>query len=206
MLESDLYPVVRSWLIAHGCKKVCPEVPLQNRPIDVVGIVRIPELVVGIEMKVCMTAKVIGQAAQLQLCCDLAYIAVASRPRDIAPATSLGLGVLRVHDGCVEILAQPVGPFRPNDHYRSMLLSKASRMSGQGMGGVPCLDGVGPARDCKRRVDEYRREHPDANWGEIWHKVPNHYASPKSMSGALGPSMRRRDMFKALRRAENFAQ
>lgn len=204
MKESDLYRPVKAWLEAQGFR-VVPEVPVLYSAIDVVGVRE--DAVVGIEMKLCLSEKVIRQGWNLQMACDRGYLAVASKPRSVSieQAKKLGLGVLRVKKGSVEVLLEPNQKEPPVANYRERVLSKCAHMSTQGRGGVPCLDGVGPARDCKRRVGQYLKRHPKASWAELYEKVPNHYASAKSMSGALGFSMRQRDYWKKLRREERKA-
>jgi hypothetical protein len=197
MKEADLYPAVKAWLEGQRLKAY-PEVPLQHRPIDVVGIG--DAVTVGIEMKRHMSQKVIYQAATLSLSCDRSYVAVGSKPRSLEQARRLGIGVLRVAKGMVEVLLESAHQGTPTPHYRDQLRTKCARMTGEGVGGVPCLDGVGPAQDCKRRVEAYKKENPEAGWGEIWLKVPNHYASAKSMAGALTTSLKMRALFKERRR------
>lgn len=206
MKEADLYPAVKEWLLAQGCTKVVPEVPINFRSIDVIGVS--PAMVYGVEMKRCLSWKVIYQARNIQVAVDFAYAAVGSKPRKdrLANASERGIGVLRVHDGKVEVLLEPRPPVVPSAHYRAQVLQKAAHMSGEGVGGVPCLDGVGPARDCKRRVAAYMDGHPNAKWQEIYENVPNHYVNAHSMRGALVYSMARRDEWKKARKERAAAQ
>jgi hypothetical protein len=197
MKEADLYPVVKAWLEGQGLR-VYPEVPVHFRPIDVVGIGEKEN--VGVEMKRFMSQKVIYQANGLELSCSRSYIAVGSKPRSIERPKKLGIGVLSIVGGVVTVLAESAHKTKPTEHYYEQLRAKCSRMTGEGVGGVPCLDGVGPAQDCRKRVDQYVKEHPKAPWGEIWLKVPSHYASAKSMAGALTTGLRLRAHFKELRR------
>lgn len=196
MKESDLYPPVKRWLEGQGLK-VYPEVSVMRRPVDVVAI---GEVVVGVEMKRSMTRKVFYQAVTLALACDKTYIAVGSKPRSIEAAKAQGIGVLRVVGDQVEVLLESAHKITPNEHYRNQVREQCAKLTGEGIGGVPNLNGVGPAQDCKRRVDEYRKEHRSAGWGEVWLKVPNHYANAKSMAGALTTGLRMRVYFKKLRR------
>ena len=199
MRESDLYPAVKRWLEGQGLR-VYPEVPLMHRPIDAVGIGEAEN--VGVEMKRHMCWKVCHQASTLSLSCDRSYIAIWSKPRSIDRARQLGIGVLRVVGDSVEVLLEPAHATKPIPHYHGQLRTKCARMTGEGVGGVPCLNGVGPAQDCRRRVDEYLKRNPKATWATIWLDVPNHYASAKSMRGALTERLRARALFKELRRAE----
>lgn len=199
MKEADLYNPVKEWLKSQGCHRVYPEVPLMMHPVDVVGIGK--ELVIGVELKLSLTSGVIRQALPVQMACDRTYVSVATKPRDPSRATRHGLGVLRVVAGAVEVVADS-GTERLFGSYRSELIKTCSEMSEEGIGGVPCLDGVGPAQDCKRRVDEYRKSHPDVTWKELYIAIPNHYASHESMRGALTTGLVLRAQWKALRKKE----
>lgn len=198
MKEADLYSAVKAWLEGQGLK-VYPEVPIFHRPVDVVGIGE--AVSVGVEMKRHMSRKVMYQASSLALCCDRSYIAVGSKPRSIERAKEMGVGVLSIRNGVVEVLLESAHTITPNPHYYEQLRTKCSHMTGEGCGGVPCLNGIGPAQDCRRRVDEYLKEHPGAKWQEIYLNVPNHYASFRSMQGALTTKLKLRAYFKELRRA-----
>lgn len=197
MKEADLYPAVKAWLEGQGLK-VYPEVPLMHRPIDTIGIGEAEN--VGVEMKRHMNWKVCYQASTLALSCNRSYVAVGSKPRNIERCEKMGVGILRVVGGVVEVLLESAHTITVNPHYWELLREKCSRLTGDGCGGVPCLNGIGPAQDCRRRVDEYLKEHPDADWRELFQKVPNHYASFRSMQGALCTSLKRREYFKNLRR------
>ena len=201
MREATLYAPIKAWLEGQGYR-VAAEVPILNRAIDVAAHREEDDSTLGIEMKVCLTETVIRQGLTLQLCCDLAYVAVGSKPlaASVKKATDHGLGVLQVKDDGVIVIAKPSGKRIVMDHYRDQLKVKVKHMPTDTVGGVPCLDGVGPARDCKRRVKEYRKKNPKSTWADVYENVPNHYASAKSMAGALGYSMRQRDYLKKLRR------
>lgn len=197
--EADLYPAVKKWLEGQGLN-VYPEVPIMHRPVDVVGIGE--TVSIGVEMKRHLSRKVCYQASTLALCCDRSYVAIGSKPRSIERPKQMGVGVLRVVGDTVEVLLESAHTITPSEHYYKQLREKCSHMTGEGCGGVPCLDGVGPARDCRRRVDEYLKAHPGAKWKEIYENVPNHYASFHSMQGALTTKLQMRDFFKKLRREQ----
>lgn len=201
--EADLYQPVKAWLEGQGLK-VYPEVPMHYSPIDVVGIGE--NLVVGVEMKRLLSWKVVYQAARLDLSCNRSYAAVAAKPRSLERAVNAGIGVLRVVGGAVEVLLEPQPKITPNEHYVKQIREKCSHMTGEGVGGVPCLDGVGPAQQCKKRVEEYQLAHPKCSWREIYANVPNHYASFESMRGALVRGLALRAEFKKRRRKEAAAR
>lgn len=196
-LEADLYPAVKAWLEALGFKAY-PEVSFQYSSIDVVAISDCD--VWGIEMKRCLTGSVIRQAATRQIACDRVYVAVGSKPRDISRPVDLGIGVLRVKDGQVEVLAEAKSQGRPVDTYLQILRTKCRHHTGEGVGGVPSMAGNGPAQECKRRVEAYLKGHPAAGWKELFENVPNHYAHAKSMQGALVRGLRLRDELKERRK------
>lgn len=198
MKESDLYPAVKAWLEAFGCV-VYPEVHIYHRPVDVVGI---GPMIIGVEMKLCLSKKVVQQAYTLCLSCDRSYVAVASRPKNIGLAASAGIGVLRVHGGSVEVLSESAHREPPSQYHRKNLVDLCSRLPTDGIGGVPNLDGVGPAQDCAKRVEAYRAVNPGASWKDIFANVPNHYANAKSMQGALTCSLPLRLRWKEYRRRE----
>lgn len=197
MKETDLYGPVKAWLKSQGCTKVVPEVPFYYSPIDAVGIAK--DLVIGVELKVSLTAHLIRQASTIQVACDRVYVGVPTNPRNLSRATKIGLGVLRIHDGEVVVLSESDN--RHMMHWnKERIAEMCARMSEEGVGGVPCLDGVGPAQDCKRAVDEYRAKNPKATWRELFENVPNHYASHDSMRNALTTGMALRARWKEMRR------
>lgn len=197
--EADLYPPLKAWLEAKGYRVVA-EVPMVFRTIDVIAVK--DGHVIAVEMKLCMTEGVLHQGVTAKLCSDSCYVAVGSRPRSLEKAKQWGLGVLSIRDGKVEVLLEPGKNKETRVYYRDMAIEKAKHMPTDTVGGVPCLEGVGPARDCKRRVEDYKKENPKATWKEIYANVPNHYASAKSMSNALGYSMRQRDAWKERRKKQ----
>lgn len=197
MKESDLYEPVKAWLKGQGCTKVVPEVPFYYSPIDVVGIGK--DLVIGVELKVSLTRKLIHQACTIQVACDRVYVGVPTQPRNLARATELGLGVLRVHEGQATLLSESDNKHMM-DWNKERIAETCARMSEKGIGGVPCLEGVGPAQDCKRAADEYRAKNPNATWRELFERVPNHYASHDSMRNALTIGLALRARWKEMRR------
>jgi hypothetical protein len=201
MKESDLYAPLKAWFEAQGYRIVA-EVPMIHQTIDAVAIR--DGVVVAIEMKLCLTEAVIRQGSLAQTVADKVYVAVGTNPRaaSVVEAKRYGLGVLSIRGGVVTILQDPSPNEHVNQHWREMALAKATHMRTDTIGGVPCRDGVGPARDCKRRVEEYKKQNPKTTWKEIYENVPNHYANAKSMAGALGYSMRQRDHWKEMRKKE----
>jgi len=195
--EADLYKPVKEWLEGQGFK-VYPEVPWSSRSIDVVGIKG--EVVVGVEMKLSLTKSLIQQIITLGLACQRVYVALSTRPRDPSRVGRHGVGILRITRGRVEVLLKAKRSKVFYESWRNLLVSTCSRMTGDGVGGVPCLDGVGPAQDCKRRVDQYKKKHPQATWRELYEKVPNHYASHRSMANALTTGLELRAHWKKLRK------
>jgi len=139
MREQDLYKPVKDWLLSQGCIKVYPEVRLLGRIADVIGIG--PDLIIGVELKLSMTENVISQASTLQRVCDRTYVAVLTVPRDPSRACRQGLGILTIiGDGIYVIAESRAAYLRP--HERARLLQTCSRMSTDGVGGVPSGGGV----------------------------------------------------------------
>jgi cysteine synthase len=52
--------------------------------------------------------------------------------------------------------------------------------------------GEGPAIECSRAVDQYRKAHPGASWLEIFENVPNHYSHHRSLAQAMKQVTERR--------------
>ena len=104
MLESDLAKPVMNWLDSRGFVPY-GEVAWMYRAIDVVGISE--GSVECVEMKLSLSKHVLYQAHIASLC-GLAWCAVATEPRNLSKASAIGVGVLRVHGGDVEVLLEPV--------------------------------------------------------------------------------------------------
>lgn len=177
--EVELSDPVTQWLKAQGCA-VYAEVPFYGRAVDLVG--ENEDKQIAVELKQCFTQRLKHQAVVLQLATVYVYCAIISKPtkKSLETCKQLGLGLLRVQVSSVEVLLEPEQRIEPSKHWRFKL--KYHPKGGQG--GLPQLKGCGPAQECFKRVEEYRKMHPKATWREIYENVPNHYASYNSMCGA----------------------
>lgn len=182
MREAEMSEPVQRWLSERGYTPYT-EVNL----IDIVGLCGESELI-AVDLKVSLTQAVIYQAYRAQLRCDQVYCAVSTMPRmnSLNECMKFGLGVLNVKGETVRELLKPNPGVRVvSEPWKKQFLEIIKGMEPGGVAGLPVLKGSGPAQDVARRVTEFRKEHPSATWGELFHAVPNHYAHSKSMQGAL---------------------
>lgn len=105
--ESDMSPIVSSWLKMKKCK-VYAEVPLYDRTLDLVGM-RSDEFLISVEMKRVWSHKVIHQASVAQLACNIAYAAVPviPRPTFLERCKEQGVGILQVSPAGIRIILRP---------------------------------------------------------------------------------------------------
>jgi hypothetical protein len=93
--------------------------------------------------------------------------------------------MLRIVDSSVIVLLAPSSESFVVSWYTDKVHARLRKMSQGEDAGKPCLAGIGPAQDCKKAIDAYRVEHPNAAWQELYLQVPNHYVNAKSMYGAM---------------------
>jgi hypothetical protein len=190
MAECDLSNPVSSWLESMGFTPYA-EVPFpqSNHPIDLVG--RNGQEIITVELKVSLTKKLVHQAYMCDLITDRRYAAVSTKPKakGISECERHGIGLLSVVDGKVNVILEPQEKFPATAwvrcKYATAIHKNLDVMTPNGIGGVPCMKGVGPAQECFDRVQAYRAEHPNAKWSEIYRAVQNHYVSPGSLCGAM---------------------
>lgn len=193
MLESDLSKPVSDWLTAKGFTPYA-EVPFPTdgaRTIDIVG--RKGTELVAVEMKRSLTNAVIHQTYMCDLITDQRFAAVGTKPRQkaIERCRKVGIGLLSVREGVVNLILQPreiiavAGQEWLRESYAKPVHATLDRMTPNGVGGVPCMKGVGPAQECYDRVQAYITAHPTSKWREIFADVPNHYDSYKNMYSAM---------------------
>ncbi len=181
--ESDLYQPIKDWLEKQGFR-VYAEVMFQYSTIDVVG--RKGDEIISVELKRSLSQSVVRQAMLAGNFSDSAYAAVPTNPRSLEFPKRIGIGVLQVRDhGRVVTLLEPTRSKPLGQHKANLLKMMDEGWEWGDLGGVPNIKGEGPARDCMKRVEEYRAIHPKATWKDIFANVPNHYHSYKSMYGAL---------------------
>lgn len=183
--ESQMSLPVMSWLQQRG-RIPYAEVRHRGYWVDIVAIGDMGEELVAVEMKTSLTKQVIRQAYMTNLFADYSYCAVLASPRtsSLAACFGQGIGVLRVQDGRVTVLAEAKNNEPPEWNKRPIINALRLRPPG-GVAGKPTLKGEGPAQDCARRVKRWRLEHPESTWAEIYTNVENHYANMASMRGAL---------------------
>ena len=140
-----------------------------------------------VELKTSLTTGVIRQCLRAQTRANYVFAAVSTSPRKsgLSLASKYGIGVLRVAGGVVAMIVDATDKSwgeSGKNFAKQMVNMKTSEAD---VGGLPCLEGRGPAQDCLKLVDEYRKSHPSATWREVFADVPNHYANPRSMAGAM---------------------
>lgn len=187
--ECDLAGPVADWLEDRGLR-VHAEVPAYGRSVDLIGFGE--QLIVCVELKLGLSNGVLYQALGNQTYSHESWCAIRSKPRKdnrcLRWARQYGIGVILVGSVGVEKFIE----FDPNKHrepwepnianMRHFLeLDEPSRVAG-----MPCQRGVGPAQSVYDRTTKFREKNPDATWATVYKEVPNHYAHPRSMQGAMG--------------------
>lgn len=199
---------VKRWLRKQGFQ-VFGEMPFpfSSAIIDVVA--RKDNDLICIEMKLCLSIKVIKQAALCQLITKQSYVGVNSNPRSLEQCRKLGLGALRTRGCYVDVLLEPTGLRKDRrmvyGPYRECMLEmcqRARQVGYQAVGGVACQAGIGPAIDIEAIIKSYRRKHPKATWREMYEKIPNHYASANSMRSAMDSNRQRRYIREHMKKAK----
>jgi hypothetical protein len=196
-VECDLSRPVSDWMASMGYTPYA-EVPFpqSNHPIDLVG--RNGREIITVELKVSLTKKLIHQAYICDLITDKRYAAVGTKPKakGIEECKRHGIGLLSVIAGKVNVIVEHREKNPDTTWVRRTYAESMHRnldvMTPNGLGGVPCMKGIGPAQECFDRVCAYRIKHPKAKWREIFNAVHNHYESSNSMCGAMRVVMRQR--------------
>lgn len=190
-MESDLSQPVSDWLIAKGFTPYA-EVPFPHdgpRQIDLVG--RNGVDLITVELKCSLTAGVIHQTCICDLITDRRYAAIASRPKaaGVERCQKVGIGLLSVNAGVVNEILAPQDRHYETGWVRTSYVTEIhktlDRLQPNGVGGLPCMKGVGPAQECYDRVQIFLASNPQARWREIYQQVPNHYGSALSMCNAM---------------------
>lgn len=208
MKESDLYAPVARWLTDRGLT-VWAEVPYYESSIDVVGANLDTGYTVVVELKRTLCKKVVSQAMINGQWAHEEWAAVGVRPKDATIGRLIDRSVKCLEDvglllvdgeNCVPLLQANKDKRVFNDFSRQRMLEKLREMEPGGVGGVPCMAGVGPAQDVLRQVEAYREQRPRATWAEMFENIPNHYANARSMQGAIR-NIEKWNAIKAARRA-----
>lgn len=203
--ENRMAKPVADWLRAKGYI-IYSEVPFgfsSPAVIDMVG-QRGDDFAV-VEMKISLTRGVIRQAHLGQLYTDNVWCAIASHPRskNLDQCRQLGVGVLAVSGEIVTELVVPNPPrsiaYSPGTIYHTRMIEQLATMTPCDESGLPTLKGDGPAIRMMREVENFRAEHPNATWAQIYDSISdNHYSSPASFCGAMA-------MLKKRQRQQNLA-
>jgi hypothetical protein len=195
MLEKDLYPPLKKYFKDQGYK-VFAEVPCFYRGVDFVAVNG--DKHIAVEMKTSFNYKVIQQASYGVLAFGNSYVAFPvkkpvmvhdkhfwelkeSWQRKVEFCERDGIGILEVVNGSWIFEALQSVPKKP---YRIFDFSQYEEDEND-VGGLPCQKGVSMGYMELKAIKEYVRQHPDANWKEIYGNVQNHYSSPQSMAGAM---------------------
>lgn len=183
--EVHLAKPVAEWLRAKGYLEVYAEIG--RGPCDLVGWDPQKERLVCVELKRCLSWKVLKQSALHQLATEYVYAAVESTPRakSLSTAAHYGIGVLCIREGRVAEIMAPEKRIDPHDGYRRELLDVIEVSEPSDNGGLPNLAGEGPAHECAKRVRRYIQTHPGCTWKEIYIAVLNQYSSHHSLSQVM---------------------
>lgn len=184
--ESTMSLPVMTWLDGLGYTPYA-EVPNYDTCIDIVAMKEPGVELIAIEMKTSLTQRVRQQAYVAQLIAERSYCAVISKPKpsSLTKCSELGIGVLRVYDGSVEVLVEPSEKKAVSPFAKRVVVEQLRRRIPGGVAGRPNLKGEGPAQECAQRVLRYRQKNPDARWIDVFNNIENHYSSMESMRGAL---------------------
>lgn len=185
--EAELAAPVAAWLKAAGYT-VYSEVPVYYgaTAIDLLG--KKGDDLITVELKMTWSKGLKYQAHRHTLISENTYAATPTKPsqKTIEMFTKSGIGMLHVKNGLVSVIAKPLLKYPPIQHYIDYIFRRLEYMEpGYEGAGHPTLKGVGPAIECRKRVDEYLRIHPTATWKQIFQDVHNHYSSYKSMYAAM---------------------
>lgn len=186
--EAQMSAPVESWLRSMGYE-VWVEIPMFYRVIDIVA--RKGDSIIAIELKVQASREVAYQAANCQLFTTEVYAAVACLPRQKTLEQRferLGLGVLYVDGESVTKLLAPkvVRPhMTPHLPYVKEINARLDAYEPGGTAGRPTMKGEGPAIEVYAAIQKLRTEEPKITWKEIYRRIPNHYASYRSLQSSM---------------------
>ncbi len=204
--EAKLAAPVAAWLETKGLT-VYAEVPIMYRNVDMMGIRKgcsENEIsgIVMVELKTSLTISVRRQTGILQLITPNVYCGVGTNPNrsSIAACQKRGLGILSIRNGVVVVVLEPSRQIDPVPSYVKRCLEYADLADPGHDAGRPNVKGEGPAQDVERLILEYRKDHPEATWKELYKKIPNHYANYRSMQGAIRLLKERRAWNKRLKK------
>jgi len=186
--ERNLYFPVKNLFIEKGYI-VKAEIPHFGSYIDLVAYDG--ETVISVELKTTLSKQVIKQAYKDSISSDYVYVAVPTKPRNTEPCSKLGIGIIKITDESAVIILEAQKTRNIFTPSRERLIEYHKAQDETIVGGEPILKGTGPAQECVRAVKEYKRNHPNSGWKEIFKNVPNHYSNYQSMANSLRVAYRR---------------
>lgn len=80
---------------------------------------------------------------------------------------------------------EPSNIDRRENHYPAAIHKVLDEMIPNGIAGRPCRKGERPAQDCYDRVIEYRLQHPNVSWKQIFTALSTHYNDHKSLASSM---------------------
>lgn len=184
--EARMTPVVSGWLKGRGLTPYVEVVPpTWYKGVDIVGWDG-ENKVVAVEMKLSLTKGLICQGMLCKTVSDEVYCVVRSSPRGdgVKRCKQLGLGLITVSNGYASVILKP----NRGRHIKCLieerkagLISRLKKMNPGGVGGLPTMKGVGPARSVRGRILAYLVKNPGASWDDMYRDIDNHYAHTRSM-------------------------
>lgn len=184
--EATICSVAVDKLRSDGWKVAC-ELSVFYHPVDAVASKN--GILMAIEAKTSFTKTLKKQLMGNMSFSDLLVAVVGTNPNkaNIEWCRKLRIGIWVVKSNKInEVLSPKALELDPVEYLKSKVLELVNRYSENDVaGGTPNQKGIGPAQDVKRRVDQYRLNHPKATWKEIFNNVPNHYSNHKNMYSAL---------------------
>ena len=184
--EARLFCTLRDWFRLLGFQ-VYSEVPSGiSGPIDLVAVQN--SNIVVVELKMALTQKVLHQASLLKELTSSVYCGIGTKPqqRSIVKCTRIGVGIISIQEDTNTVL-EPKPECGPgiSESRREVFLRHLEDHPEGGLGGLPMLEGSGPAQKVRKRVVAYKETHPGITWDELYDNVKSHYTSSKSMCSAM---------------------
>lgn len=181
--ETELANPIFEWLESRGYTPYS-EIAWGGTAIDIVGLS--DKAVWAVELKLCLSWKVIRQAHRNQLTAHKSWCAVGTRPRNFEQRNLHGLGLLSVVGGRVEVVIEAEEtPDITNATRLRQLRGACAYREPRGIAGLPTMKGVGPAQKVFDAVERFKAANPSASWAQVFANVPSHYAHARSMQGAM---------------------
>lgn len=179
MIETAMSAIATAYLKERGYR-VFAEVVFFGGSIDLVAIRPDLRFPVVIELKKSLTNHLIRQAYPKKVFTPFVWVVVGTRPRNVERVTRFGVGVATVQDFTVQVIAKPRFDRWHHDGRPSKLKYETGVEDGEGG-----IQSPAPAQVVIGRIRAYLCKNPRTTWADLFENVPNHYASVRSMYGAL---------------------